>query len=325
MRVFDACMQLDAFARDAAVGLPGRGLSLACQRRASRLAAARLARARRRRADEDAPRRRQRGAVRQPEPARRAAATTRRPWRATRRCSQPRIGATPVYLDQVHGTRVVRLHAADARPAAPPPRPMPAVTTEPGMACTVQVADCLPVLFAAPGGARRGGRPCRLARAGRRRARGHARGAVRGGRLRAGRRCRPGSAPASARAASRSAPTCCEAFGADPARAGRAASRPHAAGQVAGRPGRPGARSAARGRRARRSAAATGAPSRTPHGSFRSGATASPGAWPPPSGWIGAADAALRARASRRARAATGVPSRYSTMRQRQHAVEQRR
>lgn len=64
-------------------------------------------------------------------------------------------GAVPVFLKQVHGVTVIRLttndlaeaiglmasHEADA-----------AVTTEPGIACTVQVADCLPVLFAAPQG-----------------------------------------------------------------------------------------------------------------------------------------------------------------------------
>jgi len=63
-------------------------------------------------------------------------------------------GAQPVYLDQVHGVRVVRLlpaasaavadgalHQADA-----------SVTTARGVACTVLVADSLPVLFAAPQG-----------------------------------------------------------------------------------------------------------------------------------------------------------------------------
>jgi YfiH family protein len=62
------------------------------------------------------------------------------------------IGAPPVYLDQVHGARVVRLGAADALPGAPLHRADASVTTEPGVACAVQVADCLPVLFAAPGG-----------------------------------------------------------------------------------------------------------------------------------------------------------------------------
>ena len=62
------------------------------------------------------------------------------------------IGAAPVYLNQVHGASVVRLTAADARPGAPTRRADASVTTEPGVACTVLVADCLPVLFAAPGG-----------------------------------------------------------------------------------------------------------------------------------------------------------------------------
>lgn len=59
--------------------------------------------------------------------------------------------ATPVFLRQVHGTRVVRLGAADT--GAETPREADAsVTTERGIACTVQAADCLPVLFAAPEG-----------------------------------------------------------------------------------------------------------------------------------------------------------------------------
>lgn len=54
------------------------------------------------------------------------------------------LGAEPVFLRQVHGTRVVRLQGAvpmgqlcaDA-----------CLTTERGLACTVLVADCLPVLL----------------------------------------------------------------------------------------------------------------------------------------------------------------------------------
>ena len=53
------------------------------------------------------------------------------------------LGGRPVFLQQVHGTAVVRLVAqtpdgtqADA-----------SLSTEPGLACTVMVADCLPVLF----------------------------------------------------------------------------------------------------------------------------------------------------------------------------------
>jgi polyphenol oxidase len=61
-------------------------------------------------------------------------------------------GATPVMLNQVHGAAVVRLLAADAQAGAPIHTADAAITTEPLIACTVQVADCLPVLFAAPQG-----------------------------------------------------------------------------------------------------------------------------------------------------------------------------
>ena len=60
------------------------------------------------------------------------------------------LGARPLLLSQVHGTRVVRLREADAHTDAPPHEADAAITTEPGIACCVQVADCLPVLFAAP-------------------------------------------------------------------------------------------------------------------------------------------------------------------------------
>lgn len=58
-------------------------------------------------------------------------------WRST-------IGAEPVYLRQVHGAEVVRLDQP-----APPGHWVAdaAVTTQPGLACTVLVADCLPVLL----------------------------------------------------------------------------------------------------------------------------------------------------------------------------------
>ena len=61
-------------------------------------------------------------------------------------------GAVPVYLNQVHGARVVRLGRADGAPGAPVHDADASVTTLPGIACAVQVADCLPLLFAAPGG-----------------------------------------------------------------------------------------------------------------------------------------------------------------------------
>ena len=60
--------------------------------------------------------------------------------------------AVPVYLNQVHGARVVRLGRADAAPGAPVHDADASVTTLAGIACAVQVADCLPVLFAVPGG-----------------------------------------------------------------------------------------------------------------------------------------------------------------------------
>jgi YfiH family protein len=60
------------------------------------------------------------------------------------------IGAEPAYLKQVHGTAVARLGTPS--PTQPVPEADAAVTTERGVACTVLVADCLPVLLAAPDG-----------------------------------------------------------------------------------------------------------------------------------------------------------------------------
>lgn len=56
-------------------------------------------------------------------------------------------GARPVWLRQVHGTRVLRLTHDGADCAAEEPADA-AWTDAPGLACTVQVADCLPVLLA---------------------------------------------------------------------------------------------------------------------------------------------------------------------------------
>ncbi|MBC7956815.1 MAG: peptidoglycan editing factor PgeF [Cytophagales bacterium] len=59
------------------------------------------------------------------------------------------LGAMPVFMKQVHGTRVLRLTREHL--SMPVQEADACVTTEPGLACTVQVADCMPVLLAAPG------------------------------------------------------------------------------------------------------------------------------------------------------------------------------
>ena len=61
---------------------------------------------------------------------------------ANRARLQQALGARPVFLRQVHGTAVLELHSdtlggeADA-----------CFTFAPGVVCTIQVADCLPVLL----------------------------------------------------------------------------------------------------------------------------------------------------------------------------------
>ncbi len=60
------------------------------------------------------------------------------------------LGARPAWLRQVHGADVRRLGARDLGPDLPAADA--AWTTEPGIACAVLVADCLPVLFAARDG-----------------------------------------------------------------------------------------------------------------------------------------------------------------------------
>ncbi|MDP3335266.1 MAG: peptidoglycan editing factor PgeF [Rhodoferax sp.] len=69
---------------------------------------------------------------------------------ANRAILQESISARPVFLNQIHGTQVLTLDAttpdgtvADA-----------CLTGQPGLACTVMVADCLPVLFASADGQR---------------------------------------------------------------------------------------------------------------------------------------------------------------------------
>ncbi len=60
------------------------------------------------------------------------------------------LGATPVYLDQVHGADIVRLDRVPAEGVLA--RADASLTTVPGLACTVLVADCLPVLFCSDDG-----------------------------------------------------------------------------------------------------------------------------------------------------------------------------
>ena len=58
------------------------------------------------------------------------------------------LGVRPVFMKQVHGHRSVVLDA-QARDGV---EADVCVTTTPGVACTIMVADCLPILFAAPDG-----------------------------------------------------------------------------------------------------------------------------------------------------------------------------
>jgi YfiH family protein len=57
--------------------------------------------------------------------------------------AQHLLGATPVFLQQVHGTDVANLTQATPNGLAFDA----ACTTQPNIACTIMVADCLPVLF----------------------------------------------------------------------------------------------------------------------------------------------------------------------------------
>jgi polyphenol oxidase len=55
------------------------------------------------------------------------------------------LPSDPVWLEQVHGTAVVNL---DEFVGALAPRADAAITRAPGRVCVIQVADCMPVLFA---------------------------------------------------------------------------------------------------------------------------------------------------------------------------------
>lgn len=62
------------------------------------------------------------------------------------------LPARPVFMSQVHGEAVVRLRADSGADGATPIQADGALSTEPGVACVVMVADCLPILLAAPEG-----------------------------------------------------------------------------------------------------------------------------------------------------------------------------
>ncbi|MEY4753936.1 MAG: hypothetical protein RJA44_1611 [Pseudomonadota bacterium] len=67
-----------------------------------------------------------------------------------RRRLQQGLGVPPVRLDQVHGTAVVTLDQAllQRSLAGHLPQADASLSCRPGLACEVQVADCLPVLYA---------------------------------------------------------------------------------------------------------------------------------------------------------------------------------
>lgn len=76
---------------------------------------------------------------------------------ANRQIFATAIGASPVFLHQVHGNVVLRLQAQQAQQArdelgVDTHEADAAFTTEPGIACTVQIADCMPVLLASKDG-----------------------------------------------------------------------------------------------------------------------------------------------------------------------------
>ena len=69
---------------------------------------------------------------------------------SNRQIFQRAVGARPVFLNQVHGTAALWITAVT-------PDGVPAdacLTDQPGVACTIMVADCLPVLFASVRGRR---------------------------------------------------------------------------------------------------------------------------------------------------------------------------
>jgi hypothetical protein len=62
------------------------------------------------------------------------------------------LGAPTAFMPQVHGTDVLVLRPEHTVPGADMPKADASVSTLRGVGVAIQVADCLPVLFAAPGG-----------------------------------------------------------------------------------------------------------------------------------------------------------------------------
>jgi YfiH family protein len=62
------------------------------------------------------------------------------------------LPAEPLWLEQVHGIEVADLDMAYGRVSATPPTADAAITRRAGNVCVMQVADCMPVLFAARDG-----------------------------------------------------------------------------------------------------------------------------------------------------------------------------
>ena len=75
--------------------------------------------------------------------------------------AQLRLPAEPLWLEQVHGTQVADLDVLSGQAPAAPPTADAAIARRAGSVCVMQVADCMPVLFAA-----RDGRAVAVAHAG---------------------------------------------------------------------------------------------------------------------------------------------------------------
>jgi YfiH family protein len=65
--------------------------------------------------------------------------------RANRAVLREALAAEPVFLQQVHGNQVASL--SDVKSGDTPTVADACITTQAGLACTIMVADCLPVLF----------------------------------------------------------------------------------------------------------------------------------------------------------------------------------